>query len=50
VTKLNTAEMMRQKFVLELNGALAMENAGKDCKLEFQKQLYQKQNRKCNII
>jgi ferritin-like metal-binding protein YciE len=28
VTKLNTAEMMRQKFVLELNGALAMENAG----------------------
>jgi ferritin-like metal-binding protein YciE len=28
MTKLDTAEMMRQKFVLELNGALAMENAG----------------------
>ena len=28
MTKLDTAEMMRQKFILELNGALAMENAG----------------------
>ena len=28
MTKLDTAEFMRQKFVLELNGALAMENAG----------------------
>jgi ferritin-like metal-binding protein YciE len=28
MSKLNAAELMRQKFVLELNGALAMENAG----------------------
>jgi ferritin-like metal-binding protein YciE len=28
MTKLDTAEFMRQKFILELNGALAMENAG----------------------
>jgi ferritin-like metal-binding protein YciE len=28
MTKLDTAEMMRQKFILELNGALAMENSG----------------------
>jgi ferritin-like metal-binding protein YciE len=28
MTKLNTAEMMRQKFVLEFKSALAMENAG----------------------
>jgi ferritin-like metal-binding protein YciE len=28
MTKLDTAELMRQKFVLEINGALAMENAG----------------------
>lgn len=28
MSKLNAAELMRQKFALELNGALAMENAG----------------------
>jgi ferritin-like metal-binding protein YciE len=28
MTKLDTAYLMRQKFILELNGALAMENAG----------------------
>jgi|tagenome__1003787_1003787.scaffolds.fasta_scaffold20447903_2 ferritin-like metal-binding protein YciE len=30
MTKLDTADLMRQKFILELNGALAMENAGID--------------------
>ena len=30
MTKLDTADIMRQKFILELNGALAMENAGID--------------------
>jgi ferritin-like metal-binding protein YciE len=28
MSKLNVAEVMNQKFILELNGALAMENAG----------------------
>ena len=30
MTKLDTVDLMRQKFILELNGALAMENAGID--------------------
>jgi hypothetical protein len=28
MSKLNQTDIMKQKFILELNGALAMENAG----------------------